>query len=240
MTAKTHRILIVDDDLDNASSLCELFEFEGHQVTVVHSGDQAIAAYLNNDYDVAFMDVMMPGKNGVESFLEIKRLKPSARVVMMTGFSVEQLLCQAMENGAMGVLTKPMETSRVLGMLDEVGPGGVVVAEAGHSGEHMHRLLSQSGRPCRLIREARGLNQDTLPDESGVLIFELNRPLIESFGYYRQMRQGGCEASAVIMLDANTPASASTEMLRDFALTGVLNKPFDPLLLLEKLDVIAA
>ncbi len=240
MTGKIYRILIVDDDLDNASSLSELFEFEGHNVTVVHSGDQAISAYLNSDFDMAFMDVMMPGKNGVESFLEIKRLKPAARVVMMTGFSVEQLLSQAMENGAMGVLTKPMDTARVLAMLEEVGPGGVVVAEAGHSGEYMHRLFSQAGRPCRLIREARGLSQETLPDGSGVLIFDLNKPLIESFGYYRQMRERGCTASAVIMLDANTPSTGSTETMRDFALTGVLNKPFDPLLLLEKLGMIAA
>jgi two-component system, NtrC family, response regulator HydG len=240
MTVKSYRILIVDDDHDNANSLSELFEFEGHRVTVVHSGDQAVVSYLNNDFDVAFMDVMMPGKNGVESFLEIKRLKPAARVIMMTGYSVEQLLGQAMDNGAMGVLTKPMDTARVLVMLDEVGPGGVVVAEAGHSGEYIHRLLSDSGRSCRLIREARGLSPEAMPDGSGVLIFDLSRPLIESFGYYRQMREGGCEASAVIMLDANTPASGSTEMLRDFALTGVLNKPFDPLLLLEKLDVIAA
>jgi CheY-like chemotaxis protein len=240
MKDKSYSILIVDDDLDNANSLCELFEFEGHRVTVVHSGEQAIAAYLSRDFDVAFMDVMMPGKNGVESFLEIKRLKPAARVVMMTGYSVEQLLNQAMENGAMGVLTKPMDATKVLGLLDEVGPGGVVVAAAGQSGEHMHRILSAAGRPCRLIREPRGLSQEAVPDAGSVLIFDMHRPLIESFGYYAQMRGRGCGASAVIVLDSKTLSPDSKDVLRDFSATGVLNKPFDPLLLLEKLGVIAA
>ena len=84
-------ILVVDDDIDNASSLGELFEMEGHHVRVVHSGEDAIIAYCRENFDVAFMDVMMPGMNGVESFLEIRRLKPAARVFMMTGYSVEEL-----------------------------------------------------------------------------------------------------------------------------------------------------
>ena len=102
------RILVVDDDADNANSLGELFELEGHRPLVVYDGGAAIAAYLKEDFDIAFMDVMMPGKNGVESFLEIKKLKPLAKVYMMTGYSVEQLLQQAMAGGAMGVFSKPV------------------------------------------------------------------------------------------------------------------------------------
>jgi two-component system response regulator HydG len=242
MMAKVYKILIVDDDIDNANSLSELFEFEGHEVTTVHTGEQAISAYLTNDYDVAFMDVMMPGKNGVESFLEIKRLKPAARVVMMTGYSVEQLLQQAVENGAMGVLTKPMEPMRVLSMLEEVGPSGVVVASPGigKSGEHLHRLLSNAGRNCHLIREPRGQSFDQTAASDSVIIFDLRRSLIESFGYYSQMRNQGCVASAIIMLDAQSSSAETDDVLRDFAVTGVLNKPFDPMLLLEKLSTLAA
>ena len=80
-------ILVVDDDIDNAHSLGELFEIEGHNVRVVHSGEDAISAYCRETFDVAFMDVMMPGKNGVESFLEIRRLKPSARVMKRSAHS---------------------------------------------------------------------------------------------------------------------------------------------------------
>ena len=44
----------------------------------------------------------MPGKNGVESFFEIRRMKPDAKVFMMTGYSVEQLVQQAIDHGALG------------------------------------------------------------------------------------------------------------------------------------------
>ena len=64
--------------------------------------------------DIAFFDVRMPGMNGVESLLEILRFKPDARVVMMTAYSVQELLDEAVENGAIGVLHKPVEAQEVL------------------------------------------------------------------------------------------------------------------------------
>jgi CheY-like chemotaxis protein len=93
-------ILVVDDDEDNAMSLGEVFELEGHRVRTVFSGQDAIDACINSQFDLAFIDVMMPGKNGVESFLEIRRVRPQARVYMMTGYSVEELLQQAVRQGA--------------------------------------------------------------------------------------------------------------------------------------------
>ena len=96
---KSLRILVVDDDIDNAQSLAELFDLEGHRATVVHSGEAAIAAHMTQHFDLAFMDVMMPGLNGVESFLRIRQMRPDAKVFMMTGYSVEELMKQAVEQG---------------------------------------------------------------------------------------------------------------------------------------------
>src|ERR1700741_4968831 len=86
-----------------------------------------VEAFANGDFDLAFMDVMMPGKNGVDSFLEIKRLKPSARVYMMTGYSVEQLLQQAIDGGAMGVFSKPVNLYQVLETVSSLGASGIVL-----------------------------------------------------------------------------------------------------------------
>ena len=96
-----------------ADSLAELFEMEGHHVQAVYSGDNAIEVYQDKQFDVAFMDIMMPGRNGVESFLEIKKLRPDAKVYMMTGFSVNELVDRAVDNGAMGVFSKPVDLERV-------------------------------------------------------------------------------------------------------------------------------
>ena len=108
------RIFIVDDDVDFAEALAEIIKAEGYDVECAHTGAEAVARFRENDFDIAFMDVKLPDMNGVESLFEIRRLKPDAKVMMMTGFSVEELLQQAVEGGAFGVLHKPFEPTELL------------------------------------------------------------------------------------------------------------------------------
>lgn len=113
-------ILILDDDAENANSLAELFEMDDHKVIVAYNGEQAIEAFSLNKVDVGFFDVMMPGKNGVDSFIEIKQTHPDAKIYFMTGYSAGDLLKKAMENGAMGVFGKPVDLPKVLDTLEKV------------------------------------------------------------------------------------------------------------------------
>ena len=78
---KNINVLIVDDDRDFAESLAMVLDGRGYQVDTVHSGEGAIRKFREKDFDIAFIDVKLPGKNGVESFMEIRKIKPEARVV---------------------------------------------------------------------------------------------------------------------------------------------------------------
>ncbi len=84
-------ILVVDDDADFARSLANFLRLEGNLVALALDGEAAVAKFTEQDFDITFMDVRLPGKNGVESFFEIRRLKPAAKVVMMTAHGVEEL-----------------------------------------------------------------------------------------------------------------------------------------------------
>lgn len=118
--AKSLYILVVDDDTENADSLAELFAMDDHRVKVANSGDAAIDAFRHDKFDVAFMDVMMPGKNGVDSFIEIRRETPDARVYFMTGYSADDLLKKAIDNGAKGVFGKPVDLPKVLETIESI------------------------------------------------------------------------------------------------------------------------
>ena len=117
--AKSLNILVVDDDAENAQSLAELFSLDDHKVIVAYNGQEAIEAFSLNKVDVGFFDVMMPIKNGVESFLEIKSSHPDACIYFMTGYSAEDLLKKAVDNGAMGVFSKPVDLSKVLKVVED-------------------------------------------------------------------------------------------------------------------------
>ena len=112
--ARALSILVLDDNADNADALAELLSMEDHKVKVAYSGQEAIDAYRSDAFDLGFFDVMMPGKNGVESFLEIRAQRPDAKVYFMTGYSADELLKKAMASGALGVFGKPVDLPRVL------------------------------------------------------------------------------------------------------------------------------
>ena len=67
-------VLIVDDDRDFSESLAMAVESKGFVVERAFSGEEAIEIFRERDFDIAFMDVKLPGKNGVESFMEIKKI----------------------------------------------------------------------------------------------------------------------------------------------------------------------
>jgi CheY-like chemotaxis protein len=236
---KSLRILVVDDDADNANSMGELFETEGHQATVVDSGEAAIEAFRHTTFDVAFMDVMMPGKNGVESFLEIRQLRPAAKVYKMTGYSVEQLLQQAMDHGALGVLSKPIDTAKVLAVLAEIGSNGIVVVadDDPDLGSRLQEMIQNAGRTCRLVRDGGAALQ---PENPIVLIFDLKAPLIQGVEVYSMLRKAGRTVPTIIITASGSDYHDTLEAMRDVAITGILNKPFDPMVLLNRLDHLVA
>jgi two-component system, NtrC family, response regulator HydG len=237
---KVLRILVVDDDVDNAQSLGELFELEGHVPLVVHSGEDAIKAYMHESFDLAFMDVMMPGLNGVESFLQIRSMRPEAKVFMMTGYSVEELLQQAIAQGAMGVLSKPMDVRSLLNMVGEVGQDGLVVAPGfgDNYAQRLQALINDSGIKCTLVSDSN--EPFPAPSEDNLTILDLHQPLIDTMGYYTALRKSGHMPATIIVTPNSDESTEGRAALRDLSVTGILNKPFDPMELLARLETLAA
>lgn len=240
--AKGLDILVVDDNEDNADSLAELFELEGHRVQVAYSGEQAIVAYAARHFDLAFMDVMMPGKNGVESFLEIKSMKPAAKVFMMTGYSVDQLLQQAIQNGALGVLAKPVDIDELMLTISDVAPGGIVlVAEDDPDfGPSLQQVIAGTGRRCELVTN--GADALARVEESvvEVLILDLDLPLISGIEVVTTLHKCGKGVPTIIITGCIDKYDDVLDALSDVQVTGILNKPFDVAELLGKLEQLCA
>ncbi len=120
---RSMQILVVDDDRDSAEGLAEVLDFSGHDVTLAFDGPAAVEMVHRQHFDVAFMDIMMPSMNGIESLIEFQKIRPGIKVLMMTGYSLEELIAKATDNGALpelGVMVKLATGSRL-------GCGPVVV-----------------------------------------------------------------------------------------------------------------
>lgn len=120
MPGEATRVLVVEDDRDFAESLVIVLGTRKCQVEIAYTGEDAIRMFHERNYDIAFMDIKLPGKNGVQSLVEIIDFAPQARIVLMTGFSEPALLEQARRAGAVDVLCKPFRMRDLLGYIDRL------------------------------------------------------------------------------------------------------------------------
>jgi len=113
-------ILVVDDLHSMRLTLGGILEDEGHNVATVEDGYQAIEAVRKTHFDVIFMDIKMPGINGVQTFREVKKIDPKAAVIMMTAYSVEDLVKEALEEGAYTIVYKPFDIDKIIAIIQEL------------------------------------------------------------------------------------------------------------------------
>jgi DNA-binding NtrC family response regulator len=104
------KVLLVDDEELFVEVLAERLETRGFIVSKAFSGDEAIEVLKEKDVDVIILDVVMPGKSGIETLRDIKTMKPLAEVIMLTGHATVETAIEGMKFGAYDYLMKPTET----------------------------------------------------------------------------------------------------------------------------------
>jgi DNA-binding response OmpR family regulator len=108
------RILVIDDNEDLADGLSELMELHKHEVDVVLTGGDGVRAAGRKSYDIIFVDIGLPDINGVECARMIKEGGSSAKIVLMTGYSAQDIPAQVNELDNTELLTKPIDPASIL------------------------------------------------------------------------------------------------------------------------------
>ncbi len=114
------RILVVDDEPPIRGVLRQLFEYEGNEVTVAASAAEAMRALEGAPFDVVFLDVKMPGMDGLDALGRIRERFPATQVVMISGHGTIETAVEATRRGAFDFLQKPLDTDRLLVTLRNV------------------------------------------------------------------------------------------------------------------------
>ena len=108
------RILVVDDEKGIRAALVQLFEYEGHEVSAAEDGREAIELAGAARPDVTFLDVKMPGMDGLDVLARLRERDPGAIVVMISGHGTIDTAVEATRKGAYDFLEKPLDTDRLL------------------------------------------------------------------------------------------------------------------------------
>ena len=113
VTMNKPRVLVVDDQENARITMRGLIEDLGAQVLTAEDGYQAIEGARTINFDLAFIDIEMPGINGVQTLRELLKLRPDMVAAMVTGYGEARLVREALNEGAVAVLLKPFDTEEV-------------------------------------------------------------------------------------------------------------------------------
>jgi DNA-binding response OmpR family regulator len=232
------RVFVIDDDRDHAESIADVLMMHGYDVELAFSGEAALERFREADFDIVFMDVKLPGMNGVETFFEFKKIRPGAQVMMMTGFSLEQLIAQAVDNGALGVLRKPFAVEDLLEVLERVKPRGMVLVadDDPDFAASIRSILSLHGYQVEVARTGQEALQKAGANGVDCLVLDLKLPVLSGLEVYLKLKQTGNSIPTIFVTGFLGEKDAALSELRPPPHHGIFMKPFDPAELLRAID----
>jgi two-component system response regulator RegA len=146
-------ILLVDDTYVLRERLSMAMQQRGFRVETAGSFDEAVAVFRTSPTDLAVLDLRMPGRSGLELLRKLLQMKPSTRIIMLSGFGSIPASIDAIRAGAVNFLSKPADTDDILGAFvrgeEPTLPVGNLAfpapSLARNEWEHIHRVLSDCG-----------------------------------------------------------------------------------------------
>src|SRR3954470_8048519 len=108
------RILVVDDEAEIRRSVRMILEYEGYDVQEASSGPEGLAMIERETLDLVFLDIKMPGLDGLEALQRIRQTNESLPVVIISGHGTVSTAVEATKAGAFDFIEKPLASERVL------------------------------------------------------------------------------------------------------------------------------
>jgi signal transduction histidine kinase len=162
------QVLIADDEDPLRTTVASWLDDEGFYTEQAADGIEAIKKVQSRDFDIALLDIKMPGANGLEVLRYIKKNSPQTEVVMMTGMSDVSMAVEAMKLGAKEYLTKPIDMEQLVPQLK-----GIIRTRDAEDrirrlqSEHTARLLYDLHNPITGLRQSIGYLQKGMAGSIG-------------------------------------------------------------------------
>ena len=206
-----------------------MLDSRGYVSSIANSGLEALDLIRSNDFDLTFMDVKMPGMNGVETFKAILEVKPKAKVVMMTAYSVDSLLEEAMLSGVQGVLHKPLNMDEVFKLMEDLRSRIILLVDddpdfTGNVAE----ILETQGYSVEAAVTGDEAIKRIIDNGISMMFIDLRLPELDGLEVIRRLDELGEKVPTVILTGYLDEDGERLEKFSSPLLSGILAKPVDP------------
>ncbi len=120
---KKTKILLIDDEIEFTSTLAERLELRGFEVETADNGEAGVNLIRNAFFDIAILDLIMPGISGFETLKQIKTFNTKLPVILLTGHGSTKEGMEGMRIGAVDYLMKPLDINDLLEKIKDILKG---------------------------------------------------------------------------------------------------------------------
>lgn len=113
------KILVIDDEVMIVDAIKIIMEDMGYQVKGISDSAEGEKEALENEYDLILVDLRMPGRNGAEVTEGIIKVKPDAKILIITAYPTDPLAKRALDAGARSLIRKPFEVAKIIDFIKD-------------------------------------------------------------------------------------------------------------------------
>jgi two-component system response regulator HydG len=235
------RVLVVDDEQDTCCNLADILTDLGLRVDWACDGGSALELVRRNPYDVALLDLKMPGMHGLSLYREIKKLRAGTVALLVTAYAGGSTAEEALGAGAWRVVPKPVRIPALLGLVEEAlaQPLVLVVDDDHDLCENLWQILRDRDFRVGLAYDGAGAEEELRDTSYDVVLIDMKLPVGNGSEVLRMVR--GAQPRSRTVLITGSPAEMDPLIGRALAegADGVCYKPFDVPELLEKVERLA-
>ena len=138
------KVLLVDDEVEFTKTLSERLESRGLKVDSANSGEEALKKIGEASYDAIFLDLAMPGMDGIETLKSLLAENPDLQVILLTGHASIDKSVEAVKLGAKDFLEKPAKIDNLIAKIKEAQTEKMLIVEK-RTEDEIKKILKSKG-----------------------------------------------------------------------------------------------
>ena len=238
MSQKTRSILVVDDEVDTCANLSDIFCDLGFEVDIAHDGSSALELVRRRHYDVALLDLKMPGMDGLELYRRIKELRAGTVAMIVTAYASDATAQAALDAGAWRVIPKPVDPQKLFTFVEEAisQPLVMIIDDDPDLCASLWELLRENGfRACiaRGLHDAANRLKDT---DLNVALIDMRLPEGNGHQVYQLIRESNPSARTIVITGYRSETEQLVAKVLAAGADAVCYKPFDVPMLLDTVN----
>ena len=234
-------ILVVDDERDIRENLRDILTDLGYAVDVAGDGPSALELVQAKHYDVALLDLRMPGMDGLELYRRIKELRSGTVAIIVTAYATAETTRDALEAGAWKIVAKPVDFHYVMGLIGEVLDQPVVLlidddVDLCHS---LWDVLRDKGYRVCVAHDAQQAAALLAAQPFKVVLIDMKLPHGDGADVFHLVRQAHPDTRTVLITGFRGELERKLDTIVEAGADAVCFKPFDVEQLLQTITRLA-